>query len=328
MALIAQGLRDMGFSTAHAVTADTARTIAEDTALDVVTMAIDELERQGKLKGNGTPHFKVTVHDQPTREVEGIAPAWFPRALKYARVRQNILLVGPSGAGKSYGAKLLAESLGLPFYALSLSAGVDEGNVQGWLLPVGDGGRFDYVMSVVVNAYENGGVVLFDELDAADPNMLLILNAALDQNDFWSIPIRYGKPMLKKSPDFLAVGAANTFGHGPDRKYVGRNQLDGATLSRFKAGQIHVDFDEAMEARLYPQEVCTFGHRARARCRALGSSWTRDISTRDLEAWSCLRSVFDSIEEAAYGSFTDWSAQELERLHARIDHDACTVTLL
>lgn len=328
--MIAERLTAIGYTTQHAVSADTARTIAEDVALEVVTMTIEELERQGKLSGacqGHTPEIRIVRREMPERTIQGTAPKWFRRALKLAEVRQNILLVGPAGAGKSYGAKMLAESLGLPFYALSLTAGVDEGNVQGWLLPVGDGGRFEYVCSVVAHAFTEGGMVLFDELDAMDPNMGLIMNTLLDGNGFWSIPIRYKEPMLKRHPDFRVVAAANTHGHGPDRKFVGRNQLDGATLSRFRNGQINVDYDEEMEKRLYPIEVLTYGHLLRARCRALGQGWTRDVSTRDLGAWTELLPVMDSVEQAVYGYFEDWSETELERVHAVRNHDRETVVL-
>jgi hypothetical protein len=40
---------------------------------------------------------------------------------------------------------------------------------------------------------------------------------------------------------FVCIAAANTFGTGADRQYVGRNQLDESTLDRFRIGQIELD---------------------------------------------------------------------------------------
>src|SRR5262249_7314263 len=51
--------------------------------------------------------------------------------------------------------------------------------------------------------------------------------------------------MVKRNADFLAVASANTYGRGPDRKYVGRQAIDMATLDRFAVE--YVDVDEGLE---------------------------------------------------------------------------------
>ena len=54
--------------------------------------------------------------------------------------------------------------------------------------------------------------------------------------------------MLPKHENFVMVVGANTFGLGADRQYVGRNQLDEATLNRF----FFVDwgYDESIEMQI------------------------------------------------------------------------------
>ena len=331
--------------------------INETAARALVHHIIDEHLASGKLRT--TVH--VQVNDTAPRQVSSTPPVWFPRALKLALARVNILLVGPAGCGKSYGAKLLAEQLGLPFYPLSLSAGVDEGVLSGWLLPLvrarqqgdvcqictappqpgqpcctdclalthyerqmlratlaaADAGTFLYIASMFVHAYEHGGVVLIDEIDASDPNPLLILNAALDRSGIWSVPQRHQHPILTRHPDFVCVAAANTHGHGISRQYVGRNQLDEATLSRFRLGQIVLDFDTAMEQALYGKTVVLYGQRLRARCRAQ-AGWTRDVSTRDIDTADVLVRSGMAVEEAWYGYFADWSPEELTRVDAEL----------
>jgi cobaltochelatase CobS len=54
--------------------------------------------------------------------------------------------------------------------------------------------------------------------------------------------------MVKRHADFLAVASANTFGRGPDRKYVGRQAIDLATLDRFTVE--YIDVDQALEHTL------------------------------------------------------------------------------
>ena len=162
------------------------------------------------------------------RKVKGVFPSYFALIVKLASIRQNVLMVGPSGSGKTFLASKVAEALELSFAFVSCSAGMSEGNLAGRLLPIEVGGRFVYVPAPFVDAYENGGVFLFDEIDSADANTLTFINAAL-ANGHLSLPQRPDKPVAARHEDFVCLAAANTLGHGASRIYAGRNQLDGAT---------------------------------------------------------------------------------------------------
>ena len=61
--------------------------------------------------------------------------------------------------------------------------------------------------------------------------------------------------MVERGKDCAIIATANTYGLGADRVYVGRNQLDGATLDRFIV--IDVDYDEALEMALATAEGAT-----------------------------------------------------------------------
>ena len=77
-------------------------------------------------------------------------------------------------------------------------------------------------------AWEHGGVFLCDEMDAGNANVLATLNALLSQ------PIAaFPDGMIPRHDAFVFIAAGNTTGAGADMKFVGRNQLDGATLDRF-----------------------------------------------------------------------------------------------
>lgn len=182
----------------------------------------------------------------------------FERALQLASQRVNVMLVGPAGCGKTFLGKQVAEALDLPFSSISCSVGMSEAQLAGWLLPVGQGGRFDYVPAPFVEAYEKGGVFLLDEVDAGDANTMTFLNKAL-ANDGFFVPQRRAKPFIKRHPNFVALAAANTFGGGADAVYVGRNQLDAATLDRFGAGTIYMDYDRDLERELIHPEVLKWG---------------------------------------------------------------------
>ena len=265
------------------------------------------------------------VNSNATESVTGHVPAWFPRLRLLAEARVPALLVGPAGSGKTTAAQKLAECMGVPFYRLSLSAGTDEGEFAGRLLPIGDNMRFEYVLSLMTHAYTEGGVLLADDIDLSDANILGLMNAALDGGQ-WFISARYQEPLLQKHPDFYLVAAANTHGHGGDRQYVGAQQLDERTLSRFRLGQINCDYDADLESAVFPEAVTETGHRIRNRCRAL-PGWTRDVSTRDLASVTKLSQYMDA-GQAWYGFFADWSSEDCEKIHVHVDHQAMTTTLL
>jgi len=99
--------------------------------------------------------------------------------------------------------------------------------------------------SEIVRVFRDGGVILFDEIDAADSSMLIKVNTAL-ANGYLATP----NGMVVKNPSTYIVCAANTFGTGPDAMYVGRARLDAATLDRFCLCTIYVDYDQDLENRL------------------------------------------------------------------------------
>ncbi|MEO1158615.1 MAG: hypothetical protein AAFX32_15270, partial [Pseudomonadota bacterium] len=108
------------------------------------------------------------------------------------------------------------------------------------------------------DAFENGGLFLFDEVDASAPAAVLALNAALSNGK-----MDFPDACVDAHADFKVIAASNTFWTGADRTYVGRNQLDGATLDRFI--MIGIDYDEEMERKLAGNDEWTdFVQRVRA----------------------------------------------------------------
>ena len=164
----------------------------------IVGQTRDEMLAQGVVK----QQLEVKLPSGDVRAVEGKAHAALPRCIRLAAARRNTLLVGPAGSGKTHLAAQVAEALGLAFAHISCSAGMSEGQLTGRLLPVGEGGRFEYVRSEFVRCYEDGGVFLFDEIDAADSNTLLVLNSAL-ANGQMALANRPENPVAKKHPDFV-----------------------------------------------------------------------------------------------------------------------------
>lgn len=187
--------------------------------------------------------LSVRVNDLPEKKLTAKSAPYLERLITNAKLGLNTLLVGPAGCGKTFSAGQLAESLGLPFGHLNLTAGASETWLFGRQTPTG------FVNGIFAELYENGGVFLADEIDAADPNLLLSINTAISSDSFYN-PM-CGK-MLSRNPNFVFIAAANTYGKGGTSTYNGRSRLDFATLDRFVV--IDVDYDESIEELLCPDK--------------------------------------------------------------------------
>lgn len=203
----------------------------------------------------------IKVADRDPVQVDDTVHPVFAEVLELAADGEEIFLPGPTGCGKSHLAKQVAEFLGRDksrksgarFGSLSCSGGMSETHLFGKLLPVGKGGAFQFCTTEFLECYEKGGVFLLDEMDAADPNVLLAFNSALANGEV-AVPARHRKPRAVRHPEFVCIAAANTFGTGATREYVGRNQLDLATMSRFRFGTVEMDYDRELERRLAPHD--------------------------------------------------------------------------
>lgn len=160
----------------------------------------------------------------------------FEKLSKYVQTKNNIFLVGSAGSGKTTAARNIAKALNIKFYFTG--AINSEYKLTGFIDAQGK-----IVNTEFRKAYEHGGLFLFDEIDASFPQAILAFNAAL-ANDFMDFPDK----KVQRHKNFYCIAAANTFGTGADRQYVGRNQLDAATLDRFIT--FNWEIDETLEHEL------------------------------------------------------------------------------
>jgi len=159
-----------------------------------------------------------------------------PTLLQILANKLNVYIVGPAGAGKTYAAIQCAKALEVEFYFTGAVA--SEFKLTGFIDAHGK-----IVSTEFRKAFENGGLFLFDEIDASYPQAVLAFNAALS-NDYMDFPDK----KVSRHKNFYCIAAANTYGQGADRQYVGRNQLDAASLDRF----VFLDwkYDENLEREL------------------------------------------------------------------------------
>lgn len=149
----------------------------------------------------------------------------------------HVFLVGPAGTGKSTMAQQAAGALQLDFFALSVGPTTPTSKLFGYL----DAGG-SYHETPFRRAYEDGGLMLLDEIDNGHPGLLTELNQALALET-----CAFADGMVTRHPAFRLAATGNTYGTGADRQYVGRQALDAATLDRFVT--IDVPVDEDLETR-------------------------------------------------------------------------------
>ena len=201
---------------------------------DAVVAIVDE-----RVAASSLPRaITVTINDRMAVNV-GIQHSHFEAVLRLASARLNVWLVGPAGSGKTSVASAVAHALGLPDYSASVCALTSKADLVGYRNVLNG----EYVRTDLREAFEHGGVFLLDEVDAGNANVMVILNALL-ANGSYAFPD--GK--VAKHPDFILLAGANTIGMGADRQYVGRNQLDKATVDRF--AMVPFPYDPSIEAAM------------------------------------------------------------------------------
>jgi hypothetical protein len=168
--------------------------------------------------------------------------------LKLCQARLNVMLIGPAGTGKSRIARQVASLIqteahpdGLPYGETPMTPGATRGDLLGRHTIGG------FVTSKFVEIYSGGGVFNFEEMDAADPSMLIVVNNALASSHLFNSA---NGEVYEKHPDFIAIATANTFGLGSDAKYTGREKLDLATIDRFRMGRVLISLDERLAESL------------------------------------------------------------------------------
>ena len=222
-------------------------------------------------KALNVEHYDVTKFRQ-SEQRDGIHAA-LPYIMALISERIPVALVGPKGTGKSTLAAQIANLLDVPFGMVSMTAATPPSAFNGRPRIADDGtmalvqaliaaGRTDDALLLALKAKENGdtvvsqfqkiygggGVFLFDEMDASDENLLLLVNAALANGQFANAATG---EIIKRHEDFIPIAGMNTLGLGQGRHYNSRNRLDAATLDRWNMGRVQVQFDKRIAESMF-----------------------------------------------------------------------------
>jgi len=246
----------------------------------------------------------IQINNKPAGEIKGTVHKDFKKAFRILTATGRLYLKGDSGTGKGVLARQIAEGLNLSFGILPLTAGVTESKITG-LMQID--GTFN--STSFLNAYENGGVFLFDEVDAADSNTLLTINDGIESGQMY-IPNRKEKPYAKRHKDFYLICAANTWGTGNEADYHGREYQDAAFLNRFSASKMLIDYDVELEKELLKDapELLKALHNMRTNVRK--NNVPKEISTRTLRDAYLLELSEFSLKEILDIIMVDWTDEE------------------
>ncbi len=196
---------------------DRVRELIQQTIGGMAT-TVQVVQLDGNVVDAGRQHFK------------------FPLLLKCIMARIPFILVGPAGSSKSSAVAAAFKALNMEFEAMSVGPMTSKADLFGMVDAHGT-----YRISPLVRRATQGGGFLVDEVDAGNAGVLTGKNMLLS-NPYVPTP----EGVKPKHSDFVIGGTANTYCNGSDRQYVGRNQLDAATLDRYAF--IDWPYDEGLEA--------------------------------------------------------------------------------
>ena len=271
---------------------------------DMIELALNSREKE-----------KIYIAQAPDGrpvKTEGNTHKCFEKVAKCSQLRQNVLLVGPAGSGKTTLAGQVAKALGLRFGYISLSGGISENNLTGWLLPIEAGGKFSYVPAQFVDFVENGGLYLLDDIGCAAPDVLAVLNAGLANRKMF-LPQRTGNEALEFHKDFACIGATNQT-HG-DINYTAQERMSAEMLDRFCASTVKVDYDPTLEKKIINPDVLLWGKEIRLIIKR--NKLERIMSTRAMIEFSRQAEAYQwNAKEWEESYFSTWAPEEMDKVKA------------
>lgn len=217
-------------------------------------------------------------------------------------LRTNIMLAGPTGCGKTSLPTQLAARLGQPLVRFNMDGETRVSHLRGQQRPAAEDGVLTLKFSAgdFAEAMRRGWWVLLDEIDAASPNVLFVLQAALEEGRR-TLHVPETGETIHAHEDHVVFATGNTVGYRSTSRarHAGTHPLNTAFLDRF--GMV-IAVDYPQQAEEFERVKCHAPGladplvdaitRVAAKCRE-DKDFRADFSTRRCIQWARLCEVYD-----------------------------------
>ena len=118
----------------------------------------------------------------------------------------NVMLIGPAGTGKSHIAEQVADFMNVKYGEIGLGSGASRGDLLGRHTISQEK---PWITSEYTSIYSGGGIINREEIDRADPGVLITLNNSIAGNALYN---SIDGERYQKSDAVCVMSTANTFG--------------------------------------------------------------------------------------------------------------------
>ncbi len=235
---------------------------------------------------------------------------------------RRVLVQGAHGTGKSTHLEQVAARLNWPMVRVNLDGHITRMDLVGRdAVVVRDGMQVtEFQQGVLPWAIENGVALVFDELDAARPDVLFVIQRILEREGKFTLLDQ--NRVLTPHPNFRIFATANTVGLGDlTGLYHGTNVLNQAQVDRWnivtRLDYLTADFEAAIVTARVPSADRTLVDQmiavaAMTRAGFAAGDVSTVMSPRTVIGWADAVEIFGDIKQAFELSFLN-KTDESER---------------
>ena len=205
----------------------------------------------------------------------------------------NIRLAGSPGTGKTYVAQALSAALGIPFYSVNIQKNTEEEEFEGKTRAVD--GAFSFVTTDFLKGYENGGIIVLEEANLADPGLIMgALGQAIEPPFYIK---KNGYETVHRHPMTIVIVTQNIGTNGSKMlNQAFENRLYQNYLLTDPTKEEVLDF---LEVSGQERRVCEWVYNAYSKIKNLLCS--NEIAAEDTALCLSVRSCFGALQEIEEG---------------------------